>query len=100
MGLILLIVVLLLLFGGGGGYYGYRRWGSGGGIGIVGVVLIVLVCLYLFGGLRLPWMRKPGAHTGSALEIFMEPLTAFYRMAGDVPAIRGGVVNTVQRPRN
>ena len=44
MGLILLIVVLLLLFGGGGGYYGYRRWGSGGGIGIVGVVLIVLVC--------------------------------------------------------
>ena len=35
-------------------------------------------------------MRKPDAHTGSALEIFMEPLTAFYRMAGDVPAIRRG----------
>jgi hypothetical protein len=54
MGLILLVVVLLMLFGGGGGYYGYRRWGSRGGIGIFGIVLIVLVCLFLFGGLRLP----------------------------------------------
>jgi hypothetical protein len=43
--LILLIVVLLLVFGGGGGYYGYRRWGSGGGIGIVGVILIALSAL-------------------------------------------------------
>lgn len=51
MSLILLIVVLVLLFGGGGGYYGYRRWGTGGGIGIVGLVLIILVVLYLFGGL-------------------------------------------------
>jgi hypothetical protein len=34
MGLILLILVLVLLFGGGGGYYGYRRWGTGGGVGI------------------------------------------------------------------
>jgi hypothetical protein len=51
--LILLIVVLVLMFGGGGGYYGYRRWGTGGGIGIFGVVLIVLLALYLFGGLRL-----------------------------------------------
>ena len=50
MGLLLLIVVLLLLFGGGGGYYGYRRWGSGGGIGIVGVVLIILGVIYVFGG--------------------------------------------------
>jgi hypothetical protein len=32
--LILLIIVLVLLFGGGGGYYGYRRWGTGGGVGI------------------------------------------------------------------
>jgi hypothetical protein len=51
--LILLIVVLVLLFGGGGGYYGYRRWGTGGGIGIVGMVAIILLFLYLFGGLRL-----------------------------------------------
>jgi hypothetical protein len=51
MSLILLVVVLVLLFGGGGGYYGYRRWGTGGGIGIVGLVLIILVVLYLFGGL-------------------------------------------------
>jgi hypothetical protein len=54
MSLIVLIIILLLLFGGGGGYYGYRTWGPGGGIGIVGVVLIILVLLYLFGGLRLP----------------------------------------------
>lgn len=51
MSLILLIIILLLLFGGG--YYGYRRCGPGGGIGIVGVVLIVPVVLYLLGGLRL-----------------------------------------------
>ena len=29
--MLLLIIVLLLLFGGGGGYYGYSRWGRGGG---------------------------------------------------------------------
>jgi hypothetical protein len=49
-----LIVVLLLAFGGGGSYYGYRRWGTGGGIGIFGLVLIVLLLVYVFGGLRLP----------------------------------------------
>ncbi len=31
--LIILIIVLLLVFGGGGGYYGYSRWGRGGGAG-------------------------------------------------------------------
>ncbi len=31
--MLLLIIVLLLLFGGGGGYYGYSRWGTGGGPG-------------------------------------------------------------------
>ena len=31
--MILLIVLVLLALGGGGGYYGYRRWGTGGGIG-------------------------------------------------------------------
>lgn len=51
--LLLLIVVLVLLFGGGGGYYGYRRWGTGGGVGIVGLVVIILLFLYLFGGIRL-----------------------------------------------
>ena len=40
--MLLLIVILLLVFGGGGGYYGYSRWGSGGGIGIVGLVVIIL----------------------------------------------------------
>ena len=38
MNMLLLIIVLLLLFGGGGGYYGYSRWGPGGGVGIVGLV--------------------------------------------------------------
>ena len=53
MSLVVLIILLLLLFGGGGGYYGYRRWGPSGGIGIFGLVLIILVALYLLGGLRL-----------------------------------------------
>jgi hypothetical protein len=45
-------IVLLLLFGGGGGYYGYSRWGTGGGLGIVGTVLLIAVVLYLLGVLR------------------------------------------------
>ena len=53
MSLIVLLVILLLVFGGGGGYYGYRRWGSSGGIGVLGIVLIVFAFVYLFGGLRL-----------------------------------------------
>ena len=31
--MLLLIILLVLLFGGGGGYYGYSRWGRGGGLG-------------------------------------------------------------------
>jgi hypothetical protein len=34
--MLLLLVLVLLLLGGGGGYYGYSRWGPGGGIGIFG----------------------------------------------------------------
>ena len=50
--MLLLIVVLLLLFGAGGGYYGYSRWGTGGGLGIVGTVLIIVLVVYLLGGVR------------------------------------------------
>jgi hypothetical protein len=50
--MLLLIIVLLLLFGAGGGYYGYSRWGTGGGMGIVGTVVLIAVVVYLFGGLR------------------------------------------------
>jgi hypothetical protein len=50
--MLLLIIVLLLLFGGGGGYYGYSRWGTGGGLGIVGTVVIIAVVLYAAGFLR------------------------------------------------
>jgi hypothetical protein len=50
--MLLLIVVLLLLFGAGGGYYGYSRWGTGGGMGILGTVVLIVVVLYLVGGLR------------------------------------------------
>jgi hypothetical protein len=50
--MLLLIIVLLLLFGGGGGYYGYSRWGSGGGLGIVGSVVLIAVVLYLLGVLH------------------------------------------------
>lgn len=50
--MLLLIIVLLLLFGAGGGYYGYSRWGTGGGLGIVGTVVLIALVVYLFGGLR------------------------------------------------
>src|ERR1700674_5582262 len=50
--MLLLIIVLLLLFGGGGGYYGYSRWGSRGGLGIVGTVVVIALVLYLLGFLR------------------------------------------------
>jgi hypothetical protein len=50
--MILLLIVLLLLFAGGGGYYGYSRWGSGGGLGIVGTVVLIALVLYFLGILR------------------------------------------------
>lgn len=50
--MLLLIVLLVLLFAGGGGYYGYSRWGTGGGLGIVGTVLVIVLALYLLGMLR------------------------------------------------
>jgi hypothetical protein len=50
--MLLLIILLLLLFGGGGGYYGYSRWGTRGGFGIVGTVLVILLIVYLVGGIR------------------------------------------------
>lgn len=51
--MLILIIILLLLFGGGGGYYGYSRWGTGGGLGIVGTVLLIAALVFLFGGMRL-----------------------------------------------
>jgi hypothetical protein len=50
--MLLLIIVLILLFGGGGGYYGYSRWGTGGGLGVLGTVLVIVVILYLLGVIR------------------------------------------------
>jgi hypothetical protein len=50
---LLLIILLMLLFGGGGGYYGYSRWGYGGGLGIGGTVLLIVLLLYLFGAIRM-----------------------------------------------
>ncbi len=47
--MLILIILLLLLFGGGGGYYGYSRWGTGGGLGIVGTVVVVALVLYFVG---------------------------------------------------
>src|ERR1051326_3431871 len=51
--MLLLIILVVLLFGGGGGYYGYSRWGNGGGIGIVGLVLIIVLIVYALGGVPL-----------------------------------------------
>jgi len=48
--MLLLIILMVLLFGGGGGYYGYSRWGTGGGLGIVGTVLLIALVVYLVGG--------------------------------------------------
>ena len=50
--MILIIILLLLLFAGGGGYFGYSKWGTGGGLGIVGTILLIAVVLYLLGVLR------------------------------------------------
>ena len=50
--MLLLIILLILLFGGGGGYYGYSRWGMGGGLGVVGTILVVALIFYLLGGIR------------------------------------------------
>jgi hypothetical protein len=50
--MLLLIILLVLLFGGGGGYYGYSRWGYGGGLGVLGTVLIIVLVVYLLGGIR------------------------------------------------
>ena len=50
--MLLLIIILVLLFGGGGGYYGYSRWGTGGGLGIVGTVLLILLVAYLLGAVH------------------------------------------------
>jgi hypothetical protein len=50
--MLLLIIVLILLFGGGGGYYGFSRWGRGGGLGVVGTVLLIVLIVYLLGGLH------------------------------------------------
>jgi len=47
-----LIIILALLFAGGGGYYGYSRWGAGGGLGIVGTVIVIVLVLYLLGAVR------------------------------------------------
>jgi len=34
----------------GGGYFGYSRWGTGGGAGIgLGTVLVILLICYLLG---------------------------------------------------
>jgi hypothetical protein len=51
--MLLLIIILILLFGGGGGYYGYSRWGMGGGLAILGMVLLIVLVLYLLGAIRL-----------------------------------------------
>jgi hypothetical protein len=46
--MLILLIILILLLGGGGGYYGYGRWGVGGGAGIsVGTILLIVLIAYL-----------------------------------------------------
>jgi hypothetical protein len=66
--MLLLIILLVLLFGGGGGYFGYSRWGRGGGLGVVGTVLVVVVLLYVLGGLP-HWVDFTSALCGCVLSI-------------------------------
>jgi hypothetical protein len=46
--MLILIILLVLLFGGG--FFGYSRYGTGGGMGIGGVVLVILLAWLLLGG--------------------------------------------------
>ena len=49
--MLILIIILLLLFGGGGGWYGYNRYGAGGGWGIsLGTILVICLIVWLLGG--------------------------------------------------
>jgi hypothetical protein len=51
--MLILIIVLVLVFGLGGGYFGYSRWGTGGGARIgLGTVLVILLVCYLLGLFR------------------------------------------------
>jgi hypothetical protein len=47
--LLIAVILLLVLLGGGGGYYGYSRWGTGGGLGVVGTIVVIALILYLTG---------------------------------------------------
>jgi hypothetical protein len=48
--MLLLLIILLIVLGGGGGYYGYGRWGYGGGAGIsLGTILLIILIGYLLG---------------------------------------------------
>ena len=59
--LLIIIILVVLLFAGGGGYYGYSRWGTGGGLGVVGTVLVILLILYLLGALRFGKIQSSSA---------------------------------------
>jgi hypothetical protein len=50
MDILLVVIVLLLLFGGGGGlYWGF---GSGWGMGPIGLILLVIVAVYFMSSYR------------------------------------------------
>ncbi len=49
MATILIIVLLIILLGGGG--YGYRRFGTRGAGGVLGLVLVIILILWLLGQL-------------------------------------------------
>jgi len=45
-------ILVVLLFGGGGCYYGYSKWGRGGGLGFVGTIVLALLLVYFVSGVR------------------------------------------------
>jgi hypothetical protein len=89
--LIVLIIILLLAFGGGGGYYGYQRWGTGGGVGIFGLVLIILVLFYAFGGMTAS-LNRDGERERE--EIFLPELDA---IVGNPPYVRQELIASAKQ---
>ena len=52
--MLIILLVLWLIFAGGFGYYGYKRYGPRGGIGVlivsIGLAILFFVLVWLFGG--------------------------------------------------
>ncbi len=46
---LILILILLLVLAGGGGFYGHRRYGRRGLVGVLVLILVILLVMWLVG---------------------------------------------------